>query len=475
MLGRRPPRQLGLQILPLTVPDTSPQKLLQQIGEVVDLEFVRGLAAPYFADWGRPSIDPVVMIKMMLVGYLFGVPSDRQLVDECADRLSFREFLGYDIQEPMPSHASFTNWRKRLGAEFFAEVLHEIVRQCVAHGMKLSDARTVDATAVKAQADKNGPIVEVPKDADIDEFLDDYFNGNVQSADRDQTKTTPINTHDPDARAQAKRDQPYAYWYQVSFSVDAENGLICDATASGTERAETAVEHVDNDPYEVTQLCADSLYDNGQALAQLQDRGVQTYVPKTNHDKPGCLSKDRFSYDADANAYTCPEGKILDCYRYDEKKQLYYYIAKMTDCGDCPLKAQCTKTKRRTVTRGANEGAREQTIRAGPRYDELMVRRNVNEHVNLLAKRDHGMRNARGLGVEAMRIQAALTAVAIDLKKLVRWRVSLALLLGALSARHGRFDTYRAARASNLHMATPAVTHASWRPHQDPLAKAGTF
>ena len=340
----------------------------------------------------------------------------------------------------MPVHASFTHWRKRLGAGFFASVLHEIVRQCVAHGIKLSTARTVDATAVKAQADTNGPKVEVPKDADVDEFLDDYFAGDADSADPDETPTTPINTHDPDARAQTKRDQRYGYYYQVSFSVDAYSGLICDATANGLEHAETTVEHVDNDPYEVDELAADSLYDNADALAQLQSRDIQTYVPKRNHDKPGALSKDLFTYDSDANTYTCPQGKVLECCRFDEKKQLYYYIAKAGDCTDCPLKAACTKAKRRTVTRVANEAARELTIRAGPRYDQLMARRNINEHVNLLAKRDHAMVRARALGLDAMCIQACLTGMAIDIKKLVRWRLHLCLLLIAALSAHRRRD-----------------------------------
>jgi transposase len=428
MLGKRPVRQFAFQMAPAIVPETPPAELLENVGKLVDFEFVRELARPYFSTQGRPSLDPVVMVKMMLVGYLFGVHSDRRLVDECADRLSFREFLGYDLTEELPDHSSFTHWRRRLGCDFFDKVLHEIVRQCVAHGMKVSGTRCVDATAVKAQANKDGPtVVRVPGGEDIDDFLDDYFGGEAQPSGPDDKDATPINTHDPDARAQMKKGQPYGFYYQVSFSSCPISGLICDATASGFERAQTAVDHVDRDPFEVDEVCADSLYDNGDTLAQLIEHEVQPYVPRKSHDKPGTLSKDRFRYDAREDVYICPAGKMLKHSSYHEPRGMHLYTAKTSDCRDCPLKADCTSARRRTVTRMDSEWARERTVRSGPRYDELMAARNVAEHLNMLAKRDGAMRRARGLGLESICIQATLTATAIDIKKLVRWHLSSAL------------------------------------------------
>jgi len=423
MNGSRPPRQFALQMAPAVVPKTPPAQLLGQIAQLVDFRFIRQLAQPFFSEIGRPSIDAIVMVKMMLIGYLFGIASDRQLVDDCADRLSFRDFLGYNLDEQLPDHSTFTRWRQRLGQRFFDDMLHEIVRQCVAHGMKVSGARCVDATAVKAQAGKDGPVIRVPRGEQVDEFLDGFFDGNAQPAGPDDEGAMPVNTHDPDARAQAKPGQLYGFYYQTSFSSCPETGLICDVAVSGFERAETAVDHVDRDPLEVVELCADSLYDSGAALAQLIARDVTPYVPCKDHDKPGQLSKEQFTYDAERDAYICPAGNVLEHSRYDALKREHFYTAKMTDCGRCPLKARCTRARRRTVTHKDDEWARLRTVRAGPRYEALMAARRTAEHLNMLAKRDHGMRRARGLGLEAMTIQAALTAMAIDLKKLVRWHL----------------------------------------------------
>lgn len=449
MEGQHAHRQLGLGWDLVEVPKTRQSELLDRISERVDFQFVRALTKPYFAAIGRPSIDAVVMVKMMLIGYLFGIPSDRQLVEDCADRFSFREFLGYNLDERLPDHSTFTRWRERLGPDYFNDVLHEILRQCVEAGMKISHARCVDATAVKAQADKNGPVVRVPREAPIDEFLDDYFDGNAQPAPPGDKGATLINTHDPDARAQAKPGQPYGFYYQVSFSSCPMSGLIFDATAEGFESAQTAVDHVDFDPFDVDELCADSLYDNGRMLAELIERGVLPYVPRKSHDKPGQLSKDRFDYDADRDMYICPGGKELKHSRYDENRRAHFYTAKMSDCAHCPLKARCTTAKRRTVTRNDDQWARERTVRSGPRYDALMAARNTAEHLNMLAKRDGAMRRARGLGLDAMRIQASLTATAINLKKLIRWHLAahFAAILWALMARSAprRRDGYRRA------------------------------
>lgn len=420
MQGRRGPQQSELFVAAPEVPETPARQLLRRVDELIDFEFVRELSAPHFAEGGRPSLDPVVMVKMMLIGCLFGIESDRQLVEECADRLSFREFIGYRLSESLPVHSSFTHWRQRLGGGFFREVLHEIVRQCVASGIELSGARTVDATSVKAQADLSGPLIEVPAKEEIDAFVDGYFADEKPVIGGVGRGVVAVNAHDPDARLQTKPGELRAFRYQVSFSADAETGIITDATATPTEKPQTAVDHVDHDPGNVHELCADARYDESDTLAELQERGIETYVPKTDRDKPGQISRDEFTYDEANDRYLCPMGKELPHRRYYAKKRLHYYYPHPRDCDGCPLKDRCTKKRRRTVTRTNNQAARDRAVRDGPRYWELSKRRRVNEHLHLLAKRDHGMRRAHGLGLDAMRTQAALVAVAINLKKLVR-------------------------------------------------------
>jgi len=419
MIGHRPPRQMEMLIGEPEAPSTRTKRLLNKIDTLVDWTPIPRLAAESFSDIGRPSIDPVVMVKMMLVGYLLGIESDRKLVEECSDRWSIREFLRYGLSESLPTHASFTNWRQRLGSEFFRDVLHEVVRQCVAHGVVLSEARTVDGTSVSAQACVHGPKVPVPPEREVDEYLESYAAGDEAGLPVKEMKW--INTHDSEARLQRKGHEKADFRYNASFCACAETGLITDATATALESPTTMVAHVWRDPYPVTELAADSLYDAGESLAAVQDRGVTCYVPERDRNPTKLLSSKEFSYDAEADVYICPEGHILKHSRYREDRHLHYYTARILSCRGCPRKAACTEAARRTVTRTDHASALERTVRRGGRYRYLMSRRRVNEHLNNMGKRDHCLSRARGLGVEALRIQAALTAVAIDLMKLLRW------------------------------------------------------
>jgi transposase len=134
MLGEHEPNpQLSFLLPPVLLPSAK-RDLLQALDRLVDWSIFRELARPYFSAEGRPSLDPVVMVKMMVVGMLFGFTSDRCLVEECGDSRALEEFLGYQPGEPLPVHASFTHWRQRLGPDFFRAALHQVVTQAGALG-----------------------------------------------------------------------------------------------------------------------------------------------------------------------------------------------------------------------------------------------------------------------------------------------------------------------------------------------------
>lgn len=421
MLGEHEPEPQLTFFLPPVIPASAKRDLLQRLNRLINWNAFRELARPYFSTQGRPSVDPVVMVKMMVVGMLFGFTSDRRLVEECADSAAITEFLGYRPGEPLPVHASFTHWRQRLGPAFFRDALHLVVAQAQTLGMELSTGRTMDGTNVKAQAGKQGPIIEMPVAADPVEFVAQFFRGEVEPADPEQEKTIPVNLHDPEARLQRKKGETADYRYCASFSVCTETGLICDATATPREQAATAVDHVRHDPIGVTEVGLDGLYDAGEALRDLQAEGVTCYVPLTDHDRKHQLRKAEFTYHEADDEYECPAGQRLRHSRYDAKRRQHFYVARQTDCQNCPRHAECTPAKRRSLCRMDTELARAQAVRGGSRYAYFKRRRQINEHVNLLAKRDHGMRRARSVGLAAMRTQACLTAIAIDLKKMLRW------------------------------------------------------
>lgn len=428
-----PPRQDLLFVVPSPVPDTAKRRLLVALEPLLDFRAARAAAAPFFAERGRPAIPVERMLKAMLIGCLFDIKSDRRLAEECADSRAFSEFLGLRADEPMFAHASFTHWRQRLGPEFFREFLHDIVRQCVAHGMLLGPARTVDATTIKAQASLDGPLVSLPREVEIDQYLQDAFAAD-EPALPVAADNIPTNLHDPDARLQRKGKEPADFNYQGSFSADPDSGLIVDATATPTEQPQTMVDHVDHDPGGVSELVADSRYDDGTSLEQLQERQITPYVPRASRKRAGQISKDEFVYEPEHDRYRCPNGSYLNFFNEQPKRRRRVYRAQCGDCATCPLKSRCTPGKYRYVNRHFSEPAREQTVREGPRYRQLMRARRIAEHLFMLGKRDHGLRRARSLGLAAARIQVALTAVAINLKKLVRFTALPAVAATAIVA-----------------------------------------
>ena len=464
-----PPRQESLFFVHSPVPDTAKRRLLLALEPLLAFTAARAVAEPFFADRGRPAIPVERMLKAMLIGCLFGITSDRRLAEECADSRALGEFLGLRADEPMFSHASFTQWRQRLGPGVFRAFLHDIVRQCEGHGMRLGQARTVDATTIKAQANLDGPLVSLPRDTDVDEYLQQAFAADeptLPAAD----DNIPVNLHDRDARLQRKGKEPADFSYQGSFSADPQSGLIVDATATPTEQPKTMVDHVDHDPGVVSELVADSRYDDGTSLEQLQGRHVTPYVPRASRQRAGQISKDEFVYEPARDHYRCPNGCYLNFFNVEPQQRRRRYAANKADCAICPFKAQYTKGGRRYVDRHFSEQAREQTVREGPRYRQLMRARRIAEHLFLLAKRDHGMRRARSLRLAAVRIQVALTAAAINLKKLVR---HLSALRPALAAARLTIWWW-CRRPSQPAPITPAAAARPPRPPSIPTATRAT-
>src|ERR687893_1253214 len=127
--------------------------LLRQVAEVVDLAFVRRVTARFYSHTGKPGIDPVVLFKMALLGYLYGITSERRLAEECRLNLAFMWFLGYDLDERPPDHSVLSKARARFGVTVYQAFFAEVVRQCERAGLIRGDRLYVDSTLVKANAD----------------------------------------------------------------------------------------------------------------------------------------------------------------------------------------------------------------------------------------------------------------------------------------------------------------------------------
>jgi transposase len=126
--------------------------LLRQIANAVDFSFIRPLCRPFYSHTGRPSVDPVVLFKMMLVGYIYGITSERRLAREISLNLGYRWFLGYDFDQPTPDHSVLSKARARFGPEVFESFFKRSIELCGAAGLLEEGPVYVDSTLIQASA-----------------------------------------------------------------------------------------------------------------------------------------------------------------------------------------------------------------------------------------------------------------------------------------------------------------------------------
>lgn len=150
MMGRKDEQ---MRIIMINMEEMIPEKhLLRKIDEQVDFDFIYDEAASYYFNKGRPSVDPVCMIKMLLIGYLYGIGSERRLEEEVTLNIAYRWFCGYDLMDKIPDHSTFSqNRRKRFGDDgIFRSIFNQIVRRCLDKGLVTGDQVVSDGTFIPA-------------------------------------------------------------------------------------------------------------------------------------------------------------------------------------------------------------------------------------------------------------------------------------------------------------------------------------
>ena len=219
-----------------------PDNFYRRLKEELDFSDLREKTKPYYGMEGHKSIDPEVFFKLMLVGYLENISSDRQIIEHCSLRLDILYFLGYDIDEPLPWHSTLSRTRKLFGEEIFLSLFRAILRKCVAKGMVSGRTQSVDSAFVKANAS-----MDSISDIDIDEKSRRYFSEitvNEEPSGKDKTLAPgPVfnkrfaSRTDPDARVSQKPGKPAALNYLGVVIVDASSHVVCGVfwskTASG--------------------------------------------------------------------------------------------------------------------------------------------------------------------------------------------------------------------------------------------------
>ncbi|WP_447941631.1 transposase [Brevundimonas mediterranea] len=421
--------------------------LLRSIDRFVELEGLRAHLAPFYSAMGRPSIDPELLIRMLLVGYCFGIRSERRLCEEVHLNLAYRWFCRLGLEGAVPDHSTFSkNRHGRLPeSDLLRQLFDTVLRRCMSEGLVGGEGFAVDASLIKAEANRERSVPGdpgLPPEASsraIDEYLavlDDAAFGGA-------TPVTPkfISPVDPAARWTAANKGPAFFAYATNYLIDLKHAVIVDVEASTAVRpaeltaARTMIERVqDKHDLHPDRLAADTAYGSAEMLEWLvNDRGIAPHIPIIDKSgrTDGTYSRADFSYDRAADLYRCPGDKELKQYRRAFRADhpdtppddTYRYRASKIDCDACALKPKCCPNgPARKVTRSIHEDARDVT-RDIARTDAYVTSRRERKKVEMLfahLKRILRLDRLRLRGPCGARDEFLLAATAQNLRKMAR-------------------------------------------------------
>ena len=305
--------------------------LVRAIAAVLDLSWVYGELAPYYSRFGRPSLDPVLMIRMLIVGYVFAIRSERALCRDVRVNLAYRWFCGLSLEDKIPDHSAFSRARNERfrGSDTFRRVFERVVSACMAAGLVGGKGYAVDASLIEADANKSRSIPGAEWDAkNIDpkaasRAAKEYLATLEDAAYGAASSVTPkfISPSDPAAQWTGAMKSAAFFAYADNYLIDVKFGIIMDVEASRAIRqAEVGASRTMIERTEATfgikpeWLAGDTAYGSAPNLDWLVNtKDIAPYIPVIDKSQreDGTFSREDFIYDAERNTYTCPAGKTL--------------------------------------------------------------------------------------------------------------------------------------------------------------------
>ena len=411
--------------------------LLRMIDDHVDFSFVREQVKDFYSPTGRPSIDPEVLLRLLLVGYLYGITSERRLMDEVRMHLAYRWFTRLGFDQEIPDHSTFSKNRhgRFRQSGVFRKVFEEIVRRCLAAGFVEGRNMAVDGTLVGANASPQSRVprerlIEVAKlSRTVQEYLTELERQNpVADSEGSSKPQEKVSTTDPDA-TWAVKSGPATLGYYDNYLVDTTSRVILsvDATpalfSQETMAARRMIEHVRRLGIRPQNPAADKAYGSGEFLAWLLERDIQPHIPVIDrqHQTRGHFTRDAFRYEPTENAYYCPEGKPLH-YRGQRRSSTgNLYRSTEAQCRGCPQKKLCTAGPYRRLFVHWHEPARQlaRALSETPDYKRSRKARYKVEALFAELKQQIKLRRVRLRRLWNVGEQFYLAATAQNLKRLV--------------------------------------------------------
>ena len=411
--------------------------LLRSIDRFVELSELRRELSAFYSTIGRPSIAPELMIRMLLVGYCFGIRSERRLCEEVHLNLAYRWFCRLGLDGDVPDHSTFSKNRhgRFRESDLLRRLFESILRRCIDYGLVGGESFAVDASLIKADANRQNGVEVVPPEA-AGRAFDEYLAVLDDAAFGAATEIVPkfISPVDPAARWTGAHGGQAFFAYSTNYLIDVENAIIVDVEATAAIRqaevlaAKRMIERTArNFALHPCRLLGDSAYGSADMLGWLVDeRGIQPHVTVFDKSarKDGTFSREDFSYDQANDVYICPGDKALTTTgtRVNDGETLLYRASK-GDCDACALRTRCCpNTPARKVPRSIHEHARD-VAREIARSWEGRASRRLRKKVEMLfahLKRILKLDRLRLRGPNGAHDEFLLAATARNLRKLAK-------------------------------------------------------
>ena len=416
--------------------------LLRRLNPIVTRVLVdlREKLAPFYSDIGRPSIDPELMIRMLIVGYCYGIRFERRLCEEVKLHLGYRWFCRLELDDKVPDHSTFSvNRHGRFrDSDIFRQVFEAVVRACMDAGLVKGEGFAVDASVIEADAsryhgkapdeiDWSAPERQTRAVAEFLTALDD------EDADANRKLPKVISPVDPCSAWTAKANKRVQFGYGLNYLIDIEYAVIVDVEATPARTydevaaTKTMIKRTDERlGLKPERLAADTAYGTGKFLHWVIASGITPHIPVWDMSKreEGILSRADFTFDRQRNLYICPQGKFLRTTGTVHDGRTIIYRASTGDCGSCQLKSKCTPNMSfRKIPRDVHEDARDAT-RALMGTPEFAKSRNERKKVEMRfahLKTHHGFERMRLRGLSGARDEFHLAAIVQNLKTLANY------------------------------------------------------
>lgn len=448
--------------------------LLRKVAAILDTEFIRKETAPLYSDRGRPAVDPVVLFKMLLISYLFGLRSERRVAQEIQVNVAYRWFLGLKITDPVPHHSTISQNRRRrfLAADVEWRLFVHVVKQAVESGFIDGKTLFTDSTHIKANANKHSTVSRKAKDVpqevversieqhlaameeeralvddNIEADLAKDINSDREAAGKKPFDLTPaeaeeteseekpaptgltVSLTDPEAAFMVREGKPDGFHYLEHRTVEGRHGFIVHLRVTSAKLTDPVVflsclkAVIELYRFGVRAVGLDAGYYSNAICHSLIEQGIFPAIGvRGSRPAKGMLAKWRFKYVWYWDAYLCPGNHVL---RYTTTNRDGYreYKSNPAVCQTCPLLECCTKAKnkQKVIQRHVWQDDKDLVyLHNKTEWGQALLqrRRETVERSFADGKELHGLRYARFRGRKKVERQSLLSATAQNLKKL---------------------------------------------------------